>query len=145
MERPVAPRARRTAVIPASVPDDTNRTRSTFGTSLDDGTGQLDLELARRPEGGSLRARFGDRLHDGRVRVPEQEGTPALHEIDVGVAVDVGDGRPGGAPNEERVRPDGIEGAHGRGDPARHQALGLLEQLVRGIAVQPSHSAAFLA
>ena len=79
------------------------------------------------------------------MSVPEQEGAPALHEIDVGVAVDIGDGGPGRAPNEERIRSDGIESAHGRGDPARYQTLGLLEQLVRGIAVQPSHSAAFFA
>jgi hypothetical protein len=96
--------------------------------------GQLDLELARRPEGGSRGSRIVYRRDDLRMGVPEQEGAPTLHEIDVGVSVDVGDERAGRALHEERGSSDGIERPHGRGHAAGHQRAGVGKQLVGALA-----------
>ena len=50
LARPVKPRASRTALMVASVPEFTNRTRSTGATRSDDLGGQLGLGRGRRAE-----------------------------------------------------------------------------------------------
>ena len=91
--RPVAARARRTALIAASVPEETSRTCSIDGTADDDLRRQLDLRLGRRaerrPVGGSLDDR-GNRLG---IRVPEDQRAPRHDPVDVALAVDVLDVR----------------------------------------------------
>ncbi len=76
LERPVKPRAKRTALIVASVPELTSRTRSTGCTratisaasSVSPGVGAP----KRQPiSGGSLH-----RLDDRRVRMPPQDHRP---------------------------------------------------------------------
>ena len=65
--RPVKPRATRTALIVASVPELTMRTISTDGHGLADEARQLDLELGGRAEAGALvrPARAGGRRRPG--------------------------------------------------------------------------------
>jgi hypothetical protein len=56
--RPVAPRARRIALMPASVPLLTRRTCSTAGHLGDDGLGQFGLALGRCAEAEAVAAAF---------------------------------------------------------------------------------------
>ena len=53
LSRPVAARATRAALIVASVPELTKRTRSIEGTSVAHELGELDFERARRAEAGA--------------------------------------------------------------------------------------------
>src|ERR671919_808372 len=79
------------------------------GHHIDDEARQLDLEFARSAERGSLPGRFLNRGDDLRMGVSEQERSPALDEVDAGVAVNVGDGGAFGARNEERMRTYSVE------------------------------------
>jgi hypothetical protein len=83
-DRPVAPRATRSTVIAASVPDDTSRTFSTDGTRAHDRLGELDFSARwlRRTRCPSARGAL-HRLDDLRVRVPEDRRAPRLHVVDV--------------------------------------------------------------
>ena len=88
--RPVAARARRIALIVASVPDDVMRSISTAGIAPADLLGEVDLARpsARR---SSCRAapRRRHRGDDLRVRVAVDERPPRADPVDVAVAVDV--------------------------------------------------------
>ena len=83
LARPVAPRASRTAVIAASVPDDTSRTFSTDGTRVGDRLGELDLARGRRAERRAVGRGALHRLDDRRVRVAEDRRAPRLHVVEV--------------------------------------------------------------
>ncbi len=90
LARPVKPRASRIALMVASVPELTSRSRSTGGDAADDLGGQLGLRRRRRAErqavgGGPLHG-----LDDGRVGVAEDHRPPRAHQVDVAVAVGVG-------------------------------------------------------
>ena len=83
------PRARRIALIAASVPLETSRTISTDGIAARDPFGELDLELGGRAERGPARRSLPGRLHDLAPRVTEEQRAPRLHEVDIPVAVGV--------------------------------------------------------
>jgi hypothetical protein len=87
--RPVAARARRTALIAASVPELVIPHHLGRGHAGDDLLGQLDLG-----RGGSAKARaVSCRLRDGgqhcRVGVAEDQRSPGADPVEVAVAVDV--------------------------------------------------------
>src|ERR671919_278643 len=79
---------------------------------LDHEARELDLELAGRSERRSLRGRLLYGLHDRGMGVSEEEGSPRLHEVDAGIAVDVRQRGALGTSHEERVGADRIERAH---------------------------------
>ena len=90
LARPVKPRASRIALMVASVPELTIRSRSTGATrsmisaasSVSDGVGAP----KRQPVGGDPL----HRLDDGRVGVAEDHRPPRADQVDVAVAVGVG-------------------------------------------------------
>src|SRR5712691_2111698 len=87
--RDVNARASRTALIAASVPDETRRTFSTDGV-----------------------ANGVDRV---RIGVTEEQRAPRHHPVDIAVAVDVLEVRTLAATDEERlVETDGAHRTHGR-------------------------------
>ena len=67
LSRPVNARATRTALIAASVPELTKRTRSIDGISVRTAFAELVLERARRAEAGAALRRGGDRLAPARA------------------------------------------------------------------------------
>ncbi len=111
--RPVTPRARRIAVLVASVPEFISRTRSQLGTRSRDRLGQLHLArrrgAVRRPVGRGGRHRRRDR----RMGVSEDHGAVALDEVEVGRAFDVGDRRARRRERRRTVRrrPSGTPGS----------------------------------
>ena len=118
--RPVAPRASRTAVIAASVPDDTSRTFSTDGTRVGD------RPRRARPRARSARrttCRRGrgalHRLDDRGVGVAEDRRAPRLHVVDVAAAVGVDEvRRPRRAATKNGSPPTDVERPHRRVDAA---------------------------
>ena len=74
----------------ASVPLETSRTFST-GRAGDDLLGELDLGLGRGAERRAARDGRRDGRLDLRVRVAEQHRAPRADQVDVVVAVDVGE------------------------------------------------------
>jgi hypothetical protein len=82
--------------------------------------------------------------------VTEQERPPALDQIEIAVAVDVGDLRSGCAGDEEGLGTDRIEGTDRRAHPTGDEAPSIVQKLVgtipqRALRGQVSHSAAFFA
>src|SRR5918995_7378926 len=69
---------------------------------LDHEARELDLELARRSERRSFRGCLLYGLHDRGMCVPEEEGSPRLHEVDASIAVDVRQRGALGTTHEER-------------------------------------------
>ncbi|MPM32914.1 hypothetical protein SDC9_79481 [bioreactor metagenome] len=92
----------------------------------DDLGGQVDLGAGRGAEGGAVRGRPGDRVEHLGMRVPQQHRPPGADQVDVLVAVDVGDVRPPGRPDEPRRATDGAEGAHRGAHPTRDHLRGAL-------------------
>ena len=96
------PRARRTAVLVASVPEFISRTRSQLGTRSRIASASSSSPGVGAPYEVPSRGGGPDRCGDGRVGVAEDDGPVALHQIDVAGALHVGDvaprrGRPGTA------------------------------------------------
>ena len=87
--RPVAPRASRTAVIAASVPDDTSRTFSTDGTRSQIASASSTSRARRRAVRRAVGRGALHRLDDRRVRVAEDRRAPRLHVVEVLAAVGV--------------------------------------------------------
>ncbi len=94
--------------------------------------GELDLGRG----GGAVRRAAGNRLGDGRedlgVGVPEQHRAPGADQVDVVVAVDVGQPGATGGPDEPGGSAHGIEGADRGVDPARRHGAGAVEPGGRG-------------
>ena len=96
---------------------------------LDGGDPRADLvdELGspwrRRAEAQAAAGGLADRLDDLGVRVAEQRRTPRADEVDVLVAVDVGDVRAARGGEEAGRAADVAEGAHGRVDAAGDDGL----------------------
>ena len=112
------PAASRSADIVASVPDDTSRTCSTgvratisSASSTSGGLGVPNDVPARR---GLLHSR-----HHLGVRVAEQHRAPRADQVDVSLAVGVGEPRALGTHHESRRAADRPERAHRLVDPAR--------------------------
>jgi len=86
--------------------------------SGDDGLGELDLERRRGAVRGPERRLIGDRAHDVRMRVAEDERAPRADEVDVFASVRVPHPRSGSADDERGLA------AHRaiRADRARHAA-----------------------
>ena len=112
--RPVNPRASRSALMVASVPEFTRRTISIDGTILRDQLGQFDFALGGRAEAGPDFQHLAQRV-DHRLRaVPQQQRSPRAHVIDVGIAVDVEDARAFAALDESRDSADAAKRPHRR-------------------------------
>ena len=87
VSRPVKPRARRMALMVASVPELTKRTSSMDGMSSIDAPREPRLELGR---GAEAQAVGGDSLHrfdDLRMRVAQDHRTPGADVVDEAAAV----------------------------------------------------------
>jgi hypothetical protein len=100
--RRVNARATRSALIAASVPELTKRTRSIEGTSVRTALAELVLERARRTEARSEPCGFGDRLDQPARCVPVDQRSPRHHVVDEAVPIDVFEDGAGAAPDEER-------------------------------------------
>ena len=105
------------------------------GRASDDLLGELDLGLGRGAVGRAARHRGGDRLLDLGVGVPEQHRAPRADQVDVLVAVDVGQPRAAGRADEPGRAAHGVErpdrGVHA---PGGHRAGPLEQGLGRGRA-----------
>ena len=132
LSRPVKPRARRTALITASVPELTSRTFSTEGTAATifwaSRTSASVLAPNDVPRAGGL----GDGPHNARRRVPEDQRPPGQDVVNVAVAVHIEDVRPLAPLHEQRVAADALERPHRRVDPAGDDA--------QRLGIQPSGS-----
>ena len=115
--RPVTARASRTAVIAASVPDETRRTISHPGIAVADAFGQNHLGLGRCPVGRAPRRRVADRPEHHRVGVAEDRRAPRLDVVDVTVAVDVREVGAVRLGDEERLAADGAKACTGESTP----------------------------
>ena len=133
LSRFVKPRASRTALITASVPELTSRTFSTDGTAATIFSRQPHFGFRARAERRAPRGGVRDGLDDARRRMAEDQRPPGHHMVDVAVAVHVEDVRPFAALHEQRVAADALEGAHGRIDAAGDDALRLGEQPRGGV------------
>ena len=112
-DRPVTPRATRTADMAASVPDETNLTFSIDGTAAATVSAISISRIVGRAE-----ARAQSRAVDhGRsnlgMRVAENHRAPRADIIDVCVAIDVVKIRPGSSGDERGFAADGAKGAAG--------------------------------
>ena len=106
------PRARRIALIVASVPLETRRTCSTGATRRTISSARATSFSEGVPKEKPLSTASAHRLEDRRVGVPEDHRAPAAHEVDVLAAVGVGEPRPATAPHEAGGAAHGAEGAH---------------------------------
>ena len=93
LSRPVNARATRTALIAASVPELTKRTRSIDGISARTRSPSSILERARRAEARAAPAAPAIALHEACRRVAVDQRAPRHHVVDEAVAVDVLDRR----------------------------------------------------
>ena len=116
----------------ASVPEFTSRIRSTGATRPMISDGQLGLGRRRRPERQATRCRLGDGVDDGRVGVAEDHRPPRADQVDVAVAVGVGQPAAVRLGDEARGAADRGEGSHRGVHPAGDDLAGVLEQLRRG-------------
>ena len=87
--RPVNARATRTALIAASVPELTKRTRSIDGTSVRTARRARARAALGAPKLVPLLRRRGDRLDQPARRVAVNQRPPRHHVVDEAVAVDV--------------------------------------------------------
>ena len=85
--RPVAPRARRTAVLVASVPEFMSRTRSQLGTRSLIASASFISRGVGAPNDVPSTGRAAQGLGDGRVGVTEDDRAVALHQVEVGGAL----------------------------------------------------------
>ena len=131
-DRPVTPRATRTADIAASVPDETNRTFSIDGTAAATVSA---ISISRTVGAPKLeprsRALDHGRSHLG-MHVAQDHRAPRADVVDVLVAVDVEQIGTRGAGHERRLAADRAEGSRGTVDAARDHAVGPHESLVAG-------------
>ena len=104
----------------------------------DDLLGQLDLAGRRRAEREPPPGRVPHGLDDRRVRVPEDHRAPGADEVDVAVAVGVGQPRSGRRHHEPRGAADRLEGADRRVHPTRDDGAGARKQLSRDGVHAPS-------
>ncbi len=118
----MAPRARRMALIAASVPEETSRSISMEGIARAIRRGHLDLALGGRAVARAPSRRVPERFHHRGMGMAENQGTPRAEEIDVGAPVHVLDARARRARHEEGCAADPAERAHGAVDAARHEA-----------------------
>ena len=119
VSRPVNPRARRMALMVASVPELTKRTSSIDGMSSVTRRASSRLELGGRAEATSRPRRRVDRRDDLRVRVAEDHRPPGADVVDEAAAVGGHDVRAGGLLEEDRLAADAAKCAHRRVDAAR--------------------------
>ena len=122
------PRARRMALIVASVPLETNRTISTDGTASTTSSASSRFELARRAVARPVADRRDRRLDDRGVAVAEDHRPPRADEVEVAVAVEVEEVRPVAAGDEERRAADRAERPGRAVDAAGDDRLGALER-----------------
>ena len=87
------PRATRSALMVASVPELTRRTISIGGDHLADGLGQFDLLFGGRAEAGAARHGLVQRVENHGMPVAENQRPPGADVIDVLVAVGIEDVR----------------------------------------------------
>src|SRR5690349_20894396 len=102
--------------------------------SLADGFRQLDFALGGRAEAGAGCERFARCLHDGRMRVAQQQRSPGADVIDILVAVRIEDVRALAARDEQRRSADAAESSHRRIDAARDVLLGPAEKFFGSLA-----------
>ena len=133
------PRARRTALIVASVPELTMRTISTEGTASMTISGQLDFEVGRSAETGAPFEHIPDRLDDRRMPVPQYHRPPRADVIDVGVSVGVEDPAALGAVDKEWIGTDRFTGANRTVDAARDAGQCLLIKELRPLKIHFFH------
>ena len=118
----VKPRASRSALIAASVPDETSRTFSIDGTASAISAASSTSASVVAPKRRAAQRRLAHRLDRLRIGVPEEQRAPRQHPVEVAVAVDVDEIRAFAARDEERlVEPDGLHRAHRRVDAAGDQ------------------------
>ena len=110
--RPVKPRARRIALMVASVPELTSRTISIEGTASDDRLRQFDLALGGRAEAGAAGERPLRPPPRPRDGVAQNQRPPRADVVDVLVAVGVPDARALAARNEQRRAAHAAKRAH---------------------------------
>src|SRR5580765_3265649 len=84
----------------------------------DDLLGERDLVLTRRPEREAALRGIRDGLQDRRVGVAEDHRAPGADQVDVGLAVHVGEPGAARGGHEARGAADRAEGADGAVDPA---------------------------
>ena len=104
--RPVAARARRIALIDASVPDDVMRSISTPRHAAATSSARSTSPAVGAPKLVPRCGGVGDRRDDRRVRVAVDQRAPRADPVDVAVAVDVEDLGARAALDEERVAAD---------------------------------------
>ena len=117
------PRARRIALITASVPELTRRTCSSEGSAEVSSSAISSSSAVGAPK---VRPRAAVAVHRGEhagIRVPEDERTPGAHVVDVLAPVLVDEARTAPLAEEHRRAAHGAEGAHGGVDPAGNQFL----------------------
>jgi len=103
--------------------------------AVDDGFGELDHDLAGAVEQVALLALPPRRRLDLGMAVAEHDGTPAAHEIDVFVAIDVPDAAALAAGEELRIALRQVGGVLVPPHAARHDATSAFAQAgVAGIA-----------
>jgi len=126
----VNPRARRTADIAASVPEETRRTSSTDGHGVDDLRGEVDLALGRCAEGRPVAGRVADRLDGLGIGVAEDQRPPGLHPVEQAPPVGRLEVGALAACDEERLlEADGAHRAYRRVDAAGDQLLRAVPEL----------------
>ena len=134
----MTPRARRTAVIAASVPDDTSRTISTLGTRAQIASASSTSRSVDAPNDvPSAAARCTASTMAG-CAWPRIDRAPRLHVVDVAVALGVDQVGALAAGDEERVPADGVERPHRRVHAAGDAGAGARVEIghaVIGLAV----------
>ena len=110
--RPVNARARRIALIAASVPELTNLTRSIDGTSDLTASPSSCSSATWRAEARALLRCRGNRLDQRARGVAVNERPPRHHVVDEAIAVDVFDDRARPTADEERRSADGLKRAN---------------------------------
>ena len=131
LSRPVAARARRMALITASVPLLTKRHHLDGRHGLDDFGGELDFQFGGCAEAGAAADHLRQAGHHAFVGVSDDQRAVAGDVIDVRIAVDVLEKASVPFPDENRRSADGFEGPDRRGNSAGHELAGLLKSCLR--------------
>ena len=111
-------------------PDQVNRRHP-----VDDLRGQFGFGGGRGPERQAGGGGFGDGFHHRRVRVSEDHRSPRADQVDVAVAVGVGEPVAAGLGDEPGGAADRLERPHRRVHPARNDRAGVVEQLRRDLGM----------
>ncbi len=108
----MAARARRTALIVASVPELTNLTFSQDGSAVRMRDGKFHFKFRGHAVARAASSLIGDGLHDFRMRVTQNQRAPGTDVVDIFISVGVPQARASRVIDDDRIAAHRAKCAH---------------------------------